>query len=269
MSESQRMESLELYFSGYEQCSPGHFAGPGIRNHYLMHFVMSGRGRFQVAGKSYELGTGSLFLIRPKELTYYEADKKDPWEYCWLAFGGAEVDSLLNRCGFDVSPVYRELPEQAQQVYLTIFREDDSNRGNPLLYRGLLYQFFSFLLQQTDSYFPVGARDYFKKAKQYICTNYAYDISVAGVAAHVGVDRSYLYRLFRQWMRMSPQQFLRQCRLEAAQKLLTQTDHTVTEIAYSCGFRDVASFDKAFRAVVRMSPTAYRRCSSISDFPDI
>ena len=40
---------------------------------------------------------GSCFLIRPGERTLYTADRKDPWEYMWVAFDGFDVLEILRR----------------------------------------------------------------------------------------------------------------------------------------------------------------------------
>ena len=34
---------LVVYNSGFQKCPPGHGWGPGVRDHYLLHYVVSGR----------------------------------------------------------------------------------------------------------------------------------------------------------------------------------------------------------------------------------
>ena len=80
--------SLEIYFCGREQCAAGHSFGPAVRPHYLIHFILSGKGRYHVNGDAYHLQAGDAFLIYPGETTVYEADEKNPWEYAWIGFGG-------------------------------------------------------------------------------------------------------------------------------------------------------------------------------------
>ena len=36
-----------------------------------------------------------MFLIRPQEVCFYEADNEQPWEYLWFAFDGKEADRLI------------------------------------------------------------------------------------------------------------------------------------------------------------------------------
>ena len=57
--------SIRLYFSGHEQTQPEHRCGPGVWPHFLLHFVLSGRGTFTCREKSWKLSAGDAFLIIP------------------------------------------------------------------------------------------------------------------------------------------------------------------------------------------------------------
>lgn len=45
---------------GYQRCAPLYQWGPGIRDHYLIHYVVSGRGYYETGGNTYELNAGGL-----------------------------------------------------------------------------------------------------------------------------------------------------------------------------------------------------------------
>lgn len=52
--------------------------GAGIRSHYLIHLVVSGKGTFEVGGKTFEVVPGDLFFARPSQLIRYSADEQQP-----------------------------------------------------------------------------------------------------------------------------------------------------------------------------------------------
>ena len=81
---------------------------------------------------------------------------------------------------------------------------------------------------------------------------------IQDIADYIGVDRTYLYKIFMREAQISPKQYLLQYRIRAAAKLLQTQDYTVTEIAYSCGFRDSAAFCYHFRQQIGMTPRQYR-----------
>ena len=64
-----------IYTCGYENCEPGHSYGPLLRNGYMVHYILSGKGVYQCRGRTFHLGEGEAFLICPGELIYYLADK--------------------------------------------------------------------------------------------------------------------------------------------------------------------------------------------------
>ncbi|MEG2356974.1 MAG: AraC family ligand binding domain-containing protein, partial [Clostridia bacterium] len=70
---------LYVIESGWENCKSGHSYGPAIRDHYLIHYVASGKGQFTAHGATYEIGAGQGFIIYPDQVTFYQADQQEPW----------------------------------------------------------------------------------------------------------------------------------------------------------------------------------------------
>ena len=97
---SMNFVDLGLYQFGKEDCEPAHSYGPAIRNHYLFHYILSGKGTLMWQdGKRREnktvLRAGQGFLISPGQITTYIADDRIPWEYCWLEFDGLRAKEAL------------------------------------------------------------------------------------------------------------------------------------------------------------------------------
>ena len=65
-------------------------------------------------------------------------------------------------------------------------------------------------------------------------------------------------RLIKRIFRMTPHQLITQTRLAAGSHLLRETDRSVAEIAFDCGFYDHSAFTRAFRAVTDLTPTQFR-----------
>ena len=71
---------------GHEKCESLHSYGPAMRFHWLLHFVVSGFGSFEIRGKKYKLSAGDIFVIPPNVETFYQADAENPWSYIWIGF---------------------------------------------------------------------------------------------------------------------------------------------------------------------------------------
>lgn len=81
---------LALSFYGYEECTPNYSFGPAIRDTYVLHYITKGQGKFHYKGKIVDLKEGDFFLLKPEELTFYQADSKEPWAYYWLGITGGK-----------------------------------------------------------------------------------------------------------------------------------------------------------------------------------
>ena len=86
---------IKLRFCGHSECLPLHSYGPGTRPYYLMHFVLSGKGRLVVNKTEYLIEEKQIFLIEPDQMVFYQADKENPWTYSWVGFN---ANSLHTSC---------------------------------------------------------------------------------------------------------------------------------------------------------------------------
>ena len=82
---------------------------------------------------------------------------------------------------------------------------------------------------------------------------------ISEIASLAGLSTTQLERLCRRTLGMSPRGVLQRLRIEHAVRLLSASDMTAGEIAAECGFYDQSSFTRQFRAVLGLTPGAYRR----------
>lgn len=254
--------ALAFYFCGWEKCSPGHSFGPAVRPHFLFHYVLSGKGVYEREGKRHEVGQGQGFLILPGESTWYQADQADPWEYCWIGFGGKEADSILRECGLGKgNPIYQDRSGGLlRREMLQLVDSFGRSEMNSYMLLGRLYLTLSYMMPKQ----PAGGtvlQDYVDRALDFIHNNFGYDIGVAEIARTVGIDRTYLYRIFTRQVGQSPKRYLTAFRLRRAAGMLVDTHLSVTEVALSCGFKEVSLFDRQFGAAYGCPPLQYRRQS--------
>jgi AraC-like DNA-binding protein len=85
------------------------------------------------------------------------------------------------------------------------------------------------------------------------------DVNVGDMAAAAATSRSGLQRKLKQAMGITPQDLLREARIKHACLLLGNSDKTVAEVAYACGFTDPKYFSRCFKQSTGQSPTEYRK----------
>ena len=191
---------LSIFNCGLERCAPGQTWGPGIRDHYLIHLVVSGKGVFEVGGRTYEVTPGDLFFARPSQLIRYTADETQPWEYSWVGFNGACAHKLAAQLPFtDTAPVHHTQDLEGMRAALSsIYSSRGLQPQDEAAMVGYLYLFISALMRETSESRPhstSSSSQYVLNAIKYIQFNYSHDISIDDVAKSVGVSRSHLYRV--------------------------------------------------------------------------
>lgn len=234
-------------FMGHEQCEPCHRFGPAIRDCFLIHFVIRGKGRLITEEGAFSLDAGEGFCIHPGEVTTYIADAEDPWEYLWVGVGATkENEQLLRRHGLETGVhcfVYRDTREVIP--YLKGYIE------NATLYdyeyaQGALYLLLSTVEEVRWEHSTKGDR-YLQMCYDYMENVYGEELTVERLATHLNVSRSYLYRIFKSELGISPQRAILDFRLEKAAQLMEKGNISLTEIALSCGFCDLSHFSKAYK----------------------
>ncbi len=66
-------------FYGYEECTPNYSFGPQIRDTYKSYIIIIGQGKFHYKDKIVDLKEGDFFLLKPEELTFYQAEIVKPF----------------------------------------------------------------------------------------------------------------------------------------------------------------------------------------------
>ena len=260
----EKSGSLFVNCCGMSKTEPFHSFGPAIKPHYVIHFILGGRGRFSIGGREYYLERGFGFLIPPDALAFYQADEVNPWTYIWVGFYGSMAKALITSMGLSAAnPVFKSDREtELYQAVMDMMEHNTVGIANDLRRNGQLHLFLSLIAEsahieergETDK-----ADQYVRRAVEFILSNYCNPIKVTDVADYVCINRSYLYTLFRNAMGMSPQQFLTTFRITRAAELLQLTSLPVESIALSCGYSDPLVFTKSFKQMKKMSPSSYRK----------
>ena len=270
-----RLNDFTLFPPNYSQmtvCQSGHksFCQPGWHtslntyDHYILHYILSGSGTYYAPSGTFHVAQGEFFLIRPNESIHYQADFETPWTYYWVGFNGISADSILELCGFSDDILVRSYgidPEMENVMHELAYPNLRSlSREYALL--GSLFHLFSLLISTHIRKPLQKSVQYLHTALEFIQQRYPYsDLRISDIASFVGIDRTYLYRIFYESFGMSIQDFILQLRLKKAQSFLKYSDTPLSAIAANCGFETQAYFSSVFKRHFHISPLQYRRQS--------
>ena len=95
-------------------------------------------------------------------------------------------------------------------------------------------------------------------AKQLILANLGESLAIADLAQACALSRSHFSRAFKCTTGLSPQEWIREQRIQRAKELITGSRLSLTQISLECGFESTAHFNRIFKRTTSMSPTEYK-----------
>jgi len=96
------------------------------------------------------------------------------------------------------------------------------------------------------------------RAIQIMTDNIETPFSTAEIAARLGITSRQLERIFGRYLNCSPKKYYVDMRLQRACHLLVQTERSITEIAFACGFSGSTHFARVFRTQFGITPAVHR-----------
>lgn len=240
-------EDLNPVLFGWEQCGAGQSFGPAVRDCYLLHYVLSGKGKFRNKRGEYSLSEGQLFLIRPGEITYYVADENEPWHYIWIGFMGKLASA------FDGAPDVMAC--DCRSRFFEMQNAVNSKKMREELLVGNLYFLMAELLSK-DNFTRASESDMASRAASYIERSYMNRLSVEELANGMHVSRQYLSRIFKQKYGVSVQEYIMSVRMKRAAEFLRH-GCSVSDTANMAGYSDVFNFSKMFKKYYGVAPSKH------------
>lgn len=264
-----KFKDFYLCFCGHAKCAPLHNFGPAVRANHIIHYVLSGKGYYYVDDKKYTLEKNYGFLIEPNIRTFYQADSKDPWTYIWVGFSGPRAPEYLHEIGLNHNNLIfkNDNSNEMKELVFKMLKHNESNLKEEFYLQGLLYKFFSLLINDSNiskdsiSKELTTKNPYIRDAISFIKNNYSSGITVNDIAKHLSISRSYLYILFNKFLGISPKDYLSNFRVTKSAELLTLTEQSIEEISSNCGYINPESYSAVFKNKFGLTPTKYRKAN--------
>lgn len=261
---------LRPYQYGWEKCEPLHSFGPFIRNHYLLHYVISGQGTLSSHSTDgevheYKLEANQGFLICPGQINLYTADEKNPWKYVWIEFDGIRAGEYLFRAGLEQDqPIYEpQNTAKGKQLWNHMLYFSENSTSSPIHLVGHLYLFLDELIRFSNNQQNMEKKPqedfYINEAVSYIQQNYGRKLTINEVADFCKLNRNYFSRKFKQVMGCTPQEFLIRQRLMNAAELMQHSDLPIKTVAAQCGYPNQLHFSQAFKKFYDLPPQEWRK----------
>lgn len=261
----QYYESSELSLAeiGEETCPPDFDWGPDKKQFHTLHCVISGKGSLMVNDRYFEISEGQIFYLSPDDFAYYKSDSAEPWRYIWIRFLGTKSSVIMNFTNLPYVYIADDVDGYVYHALMNIKNEVMRDGGaNMYSLTGLLYSFVGGLVDmfpRKNNSFDGNVLEYLDALIDYIHSNYDRANVINAMSKDRNISRSYIYKLFKQYLDISPSEYLENYRIERACSYLKESDIPINDIACLVGYAEAASFFRMFKKKTGLTPHEYRK----------
>ena len=238
-------------------------------------YVVSGSINHQLNGRRMKLNAGEAIFINSKQLHLIETDNVDCTLYCLIFhptilcpsnhIARKYVSPITDNEGLDYF-LLKETDESHKPILDAIVRIEelqhtsDSELKTMSVLNELWLDLYGVLPHLNMEEVVVNENLHkVQKMLSLIHKSYASDINLDDICNAGGVGKTKGTHIFKEYLNMTPIEYLINYRLEVAAHMIHDTRDSVIDIAFMVGFSDSSYFARAFRKRTGMSPLEYRQ----------
>lgn len=177
------------------------------------------------------------------------------------------ADESIDTEKIEIVPQIRGFDPLIYQMSLALKHELESSELDSQLYAESMATALSVHLLQRYSAHQQAIKDYtgglpqykLREAIAYINEHLEQNLTLAEIADLLKMSPHYFATLFKQSTGLAPHQYITQCRIEQAKKLLANPELTIIEVCQQVGFQSQSHFTKVFRKYTASTPKVYRK----------
>lgn len=235
-------------------------------------YVVGGSGKFNIEGKLLPVTTDDMVIVNPNVEHTEVSYNKRPLEYIVLGVEGLEYSA-----GEDADERwFMTNLQNAREALLHALREmlreiEYKAVGYELICQDLLEVLILRLMRHAGLQFLPTKTEHRKPGRKpskecaavrhYIDNHFKENINLDMLSELVHVNKYYMVHSFTKEYGISPINYLISRRIEESKYLLSDTDHSLSQISHMLGFSSPSYFSQSFRRLEGMSPMEFRRSS--------
>lgn len=234
---------------------------------YELVLVTEGVLFIECDGTEYEVNEGEYLLMSPCKLQ--KGTRKGYCSFYWVHFD-AEVISKNEMESSEKNSQYLNIKKQSVCKYkertIILLKElqdsdkryRDQNLNNFLT--GALITEMALQGRENSVSKELHSKEQLNSdIKTYISWHISEALRIEDLASYFEYNEKYLTTLFKKMNGIPLKQYILREKIEYAKSVLTESNTTVSEVAYSIGFSDVHNFSNAFKNITGMAPGVYRK----------
>ena len=228
----------------------------------LMYFFETSGCVYTCEGQEYLLSSEELVFVNPGEIHACRDWGENVSAMCLIVDFDKMHLPVLSTLQFpNKIEKSAALRDGFKKLYAAL--AEDASPAKDCAVFACLYEIFGFLAQKARKKAPVRLNTVRKEellsVMRYMSEHLSESIPMRALAGKIHLSENRFYHVFKEFVGVSPSEYLLAERLRLACTLLRETPMRITDIAQECGFCTSGYFAKQFRAQMGCSPLAYRR----------
>lgn len=234
-----------------------------ILDEYQISYITKGNGILETKHQSFKIFPGMAFMILPGQWHRYKPNPSTGWDEYYVGFHGTYVAQIFNQPFFRNNSTAFKVGHNI--TLLNSFKDIiEKVRGEHPGYQqqaagrvmNILGEIIALVKNQEFEGKEIEKR--IKEAQFDIRERLDQSLNLEEFARRYQMSYSYFRKLFKTYTGLSPAQYHLQLRLQKARDLISSTNKSVKEIAYSLGFESPFHFSKIYKKKFGASPNKSR-----------
>ncbi len=242
-----------------------------FHDNYEVYYLLDGETKYFIGDEILEIKKGDIVFIPKGVIHKTDSEERVSLERMLLSFDEALLDE-------DMAPVIDELsktklirPQKSDLIKIEdMFRriEKEYKKERPfkeIMLKSYIKQLLIMIIRfKTDKINESAESDrIIYEISEYISANFHHDISLTSLCRQFAFSEGHLSRKFKSVLGMGINEYINYIRILNAEKLLKETDISVTKIAEMCGFHDSNYFSTVFKKTMEITPHKYRKTARV------
>lgn len=242
-------------------------------------YIKKGNIIIYIGDEKFSAREGELFFVNTGELHFMESEDMGVEYYTILfplTFLSFQIEDALEQEVF--MPLRQKkllMPTKVKQIetekcMIDMIRKvieinEEKQKGYQLKTRIFLLELLEiFLREDRLRQADITSRtEMQRELLAYIQEHYTEKITLSMLAKEFHLSEKYISWYFKEHFYISFMQYVSHLRMTRAKHLLYSTEHSITEIAFSCGYPSVNFFIRSFKEAHGITPLQYRKQSKV------
>ena len=232
-------------------------------------FVEKGKVSWKIEDTTYETRAGDIFHTKPDEVHLGNFNIIEPCQIWWLILKSPNPQGWLRLTPEEITVLQQKLQVLPRIVPTGILIASQFKKLLEAIegmdpfrtittQNSLLDVLFAILRPKNSSTIADDLQMQLQRLIEHMELHPEWRPTIEQLAVHISVSPSHFYRTFQEYTGLTPMSYMERIRIEAACRLLKESDISITKLAYDLGYQTSQHFATVFKRFIGATPSSWR-----------